>query len=82
MRLSDLWNPWQRVSALERENRRLRDCLEYEEQRNFDYMFHRMNEERRRYAQMEAMNAQLLKTAVDLSNLNPSLTAFVKGRKP
>lgn len=71
MKLSAIFTPWKRAAALERENQRLRDCLEHEEQRNFDYMFQRMAYEQQRVAHIEAMNKHLLNTAVDLSTLSP-----------
>lgn len=71
MKLPNLLNPWKRAAALERENQRLRDCLEHEEFRNFKYMFHRMEREHQRVAQIEAMNAHLLNAKIDLANLGP-----------
>ena len=76
MKLSAIFAPWKRAAALERENQRLRDCLEHEERRNFDYMFQRMAHEHQRVAQIEAMNKHLLNTAVDLANLSPRGTIF------
>jgi cell shape-determining protein MreC len=64
-------NPWKRAAQLERENQRLRDCLEHEEQRNFDYMFHRMEQERQRHAHIIAQNEALLKNAVAIKSMEP-----------
>jgi len=70
MNLKAILNPWKVAAQLERENQRLRDCLEHEYRRNFDYMFHRMEYKRRQYAQIEAMNKHLMDNAVDLAIMN------------
>ena len=76
MNIRNLFNPWKRAAQLERENQRLRDLLDHEERRNFDYMFHRMEQERSRYAQLIAQNEVLLKTSVDIANLMPRVSVM------
>jgi hypothetical protein len=71
MNIRSIFSPWKRAAQLERENQRLRDLLDHEERRNFDYMFRRMEQEQHRYAQLIAQNEVLLKTNVDIANLMP-----------
>ncbi len=71
-----IYNPWKRIRELEMRNAQLEYMIENGfdrfERATSDAVYHGIEREVYRRRQLEAQNAHLLKTAVDISNVTPA----------